>query len=150
MNQHDSLELELAALRPHAPSPELMKRIAERLGAAPSAEPRQRTSKAWRRGAIVSTLLAASLAAIVLWRGDARTSDADVPAVTIELDLRTALDESSPSLWSYRRAVLQSSGSLDDVLNRFDVRTFEPKAGGAPDLLAARYHSDNDSFWREL
>jgi hypothetical protein len=95
-------------------------------------------------------LLAASLAAVILWRGDNRTNDADAQAATTELDLHTAFDESSPSLWSYRSAVLQSSDSLHYVLNKYDAHTLVHKAGGAPDLLVPRFNSDIDSILGEL
>jgi hypothetical protein len=49
----DPLEAELAALRPHEPSPRLRQRIADHRAQAPPAPPR----RAWRAAALAATVL---------------------------------------------------------------------------------------------
>jgi hypothetical protein len=84
-NERDPLEAELAALRPHAVSPELRQRIAERLvekrDCRRAEEPdfRKRTLTArWlslfinRRMALAGSLAAAGLVAVVVWWGGGR------------------------------------------------------------------------------
>jgi hypothetical protein len=158
MTDDDRFELELAALRPRRPSAELKQRIAQEL--AETISPTRSVSEELdltypqrasltRRVSMVGGLLAASLLAAIVWRGGGQADEVQqVP--TLEANVATAFDKTSPTVWSYHRAVLQSSHSLEDVLNKFDAHTLEHKSGGAPDLLAARFNSDLDSFLGEL
>ena len=59
-------------------------------------------------------------------------------------------DKMVPSVWSYRSALSRSTQTLEDLLSRHAAQTLEHKSGGAPDLLAARFNSDPDSFLGEL
>jgi hypothetical protein len=170
MTDDSQFEQELAALDPRRPSAELQRRIAEDLVAAPPdylASPHRlsrtinlnsyhaplpvphRDRARGYAAALVGGLLAASLLALIVWRGGGQVDEAP-PAPTLESSIAAAFDKSSPSLWSYRSALFHSSDSLEDVLNKYDANTLEHKAGGAPGLLAARFHSDIDSFLGEL
>jgi hypothetical protein len=171
MTDDSQFEQELAALDPRRLSAELQRRIAEDLAAAPPndlASPhrlsrtsnlnsyhaplpvpqRDRARGIWA-ALVVGGVLAASLVAVIAWRGPGHADEAQ-PVPTIEASVAAAFDKSSPSLWSYRSALFHSSDSLDDVLTKYDANTLEHKAGGAPALLAARFHSDIDSFLGEL
>jgi hypothetical protein len=170
MTDDDRFELELAALRPRSPSAELKRRIAEELAGTPS-DNGQPSSTCWwincrswfatplpvphsspargYKAALVAGTLAASLLAAIVWRGRGPADEMQL-VPTLEASVTTAFDGRSPSIWTYRSALLQSPDSLNDVLNEHDAHTLEHKAGGAPDLLAARFNSDLDSFLGEL
>jgi hypothetical protein len=148
MTDEDRFEQELAALRPRGVSAELQRRIAKDLGATPLVDASPARS-VWRSAAVVSGLLAASLVAVVVWRGGGRTVDLrSNPA--LESNIPAPFDTSFPTLWSYRRALSRSSHTLEELLSRHAAQALEHKSGGAPDLLAARFNSDLDSFWGEL
>jgi hypothetical protein len=148
MTSEDRFEQELAALQPRGPSAELRRRIAEDLAATPRREV-VRITHVWRSWAVVGGLLAASLVAVVVWRGGGPTIE--LPAnPPLETNVATAFDESFPTLWSYRCALSRSSQSLDELLSRHAAQTLEHKAGGAPVLIVARFNSEMESLLGEL
>jgi hypothetical protein len=148
MTDHDALEIELAAMKPREPSAKLRERIACRL--AETGDHRaQDHPTVWRGIALVGGLLAASLAAIAAWHaGKEQTSPG--PAATPARHVTMAFDRSSPSLWSYRMAMRQSSEAVDRLLDEYANRTLANKSGGAPDFALVRLNFNNDSFAGEL
>lgn len=148
MTEHDTLEAELAALRPREPSAELRQRIATLL-ASPSSvrRARQRVSVLWS-GALAGGLAAACFAALVLWRGEEREIEAETPAARFEPVAATAFDEALPSIWSYRSALTRSPEGLDDLLDKHGARTLRPERARA--FVFARFDSELNARFGEL
>lgn len=117
----DPLEAELSALRPHAVSPGLRRRVAERLADDPLA----RRRRLWRI-AFVGGLAAACLAAVVLrWEGGRRREREPIviappPAPSVKVE------DSEPTLLAYHRALGRSPDELDALLDTHARVTAEP------------------------
>jgi hypothetical protein len=151
MTEHDPLELELVALRPRKPSAELTQRIADRLTTVPIEPAARGRRPVWTRAALLGGLLAASMLAVVIWHGREPAQQAPAATLpTLDADLDAAFDESSPSLWSYRSGLSQSSHTLDQLLDKYAVQSFEHQPGGAPGSVLARFNSDTNSLLGEL
>jgi len=104
----DSLEAELAGLRPQPLPPAVRRRIAERLGA-----PRW----TWRRWAVtLSAAAAAGIAVVLAWP----TPEPDSPRVNDRLVGKLPADPvaTPATLAEYRRAFGESPATLEQVLNR--------------------------------
>ena len=122
MNEHESLEAELAAFRPVEISPELRQRIAASLHSEPASV---RTASVWNQvwlpGASVA-LLAACVAVLMTWRSEPPRGQTahvnDAPVV-----IGTALDDSLPSLWSYRSALRENGRSLEELFEKFSQQS---------------------------
>ena len=116
MNEsYDPLETELEALRPRGVSPELERRITERL-----AETRIVRRRLPWGPALAGALAAACVAAVLLaWgdRGYERNGiDSEPPVVVVN-------GNSKPTVQAYRRALAQSSQTLDALLDKHAART---------------------------
>jgi hypothetical protein len=132
MSDYDPLELELAAMRPRLPSPELKRRIADQLVTTISRRTNDSTS-VWRGGLLVGGLLAASLAAVFVWHdGDRQTPTTPFD----DLDITTAFDTSLPSLWSYHRLLSQRPDPIESLFAGHAFRTLEPTSGDSAFALA--------------
>ena len=105
------LELELAHLQPRPTSPQLKARLATRLAVRPAK--RQRTFVGLA-GGLAAGLALGVLAMVGMPRRPAVPSSADQPASS----LVAAFDESSPSVWNYRRAAIDPAVDLDELLDR--------------------------------
>jgi hypothetical protein len=124
MSEFESLEKELAEIRPRQPSAELKARIAERL--QPSTRSIETAPRRVQiRVAVVRGLVAAGLAAIVFWLGRISRIESQPQDPTQQLPMASAFDFDAPSAWSYRAALGQSPDSLEALLDR-------PSAGGRP------------------
>jgi hypothetical protein len=109
----DPLETELSALRPREVSPELRRRVAERL--AESSPTRRRWM--WRI-AVTGGLAAAFVAAVLFpWRAGRRDDRAPV-AVVDQPALAVVAKGTFPTLIEYERALARSPEELDSVLKR--------------------------------
>jgi uncharacterized protein YjeT (DUF2065 family) len=108
----DPLEAELSALRPHEVSPELRRRVAERLADAP---PRRLRRLGWL--ALAGGLAAACLAAVLLgwW---ARRGEQKPVAVRPRPAPPAAVEGPGPTLLAYERALARSPEDLDALLDR--------------------------------
>jgi hypothetical protein len=115
----DPLEAELEALTPREPSPELRRRVSERLAVTPAAR-----RQLWRSEAVLA-LAAAVLAAIGLSlpRPAVNVRPPDPPAVVRA--------DPGPSLAAYERALARSPEALDALLDRHAAR---PSAAVPPAL----------------
>jgi hypothetical protein len=126
--QFDTLEAELAALRPSTPSAELEKRLAEELSSLrPAAHaggaawgPRL-SGQAGRRWALV--LIGGTLAACIgivalLPRNNDRLHAPDQPPLSPQPRISAAFDDAQPSVWTYRRALDRSPAELDALLDQ--------------------------------
>ena len=121
-HEHDSLEAELTALRPVEPSEELAARIAARLAAEATTPDvtkadgtRSVPTTVWL--VLSGAVAAALLVAVAIWRGVDRTQEAEMPLDLPQPTLASALDNSLPSVWTFRRA-LDSSDSLETLLDK--------------------------------
>lgn len=130
-HKHDPLERELAALEPAEPSAELAKRIGARLAAEATTSPVTKTDGTrsvptayWL--ALAGAMAAGLLVAVALWRGSDVTQQAELPLDLPHPTLATALDETLPTVWTFRPA-LESSDSLNQLLDKHAPR---PSAGG--------------------
>jgi hypothetical protein len=120
---NDPLEAELAALRPHDPSPELRQRVGQRLTVP------VRTGSRWPWGvALVAGLAAACVVAVLLRYG---VGPGPAPTQTA-FDPRTAgaTEDSLPSIWVFQNALSRSPDELDAVLDRHGVRGPRPDPRG--------------------
>lgn len=106
----DPLEAELAALRPHEVSPELRRRVAERLA---DAAPGRVRRLGWL--ALAGGLAAACLAA-VLFGWWARRGEPKPMAVRPAPP--AAVEGPGPTLLAYERALARSPEELDALLDR--------------------------------
>ena len=150
-HEHDRLERELAALRPVEPRAELADRIGKQLAAdeAASGKPspgRRPTLRVGARAtlsqrervfrsvptsvwfAVGGAIAAGVLVAAAIWRGGDRMPPAGMPLDLPQPTLATALDETLPTVWTFRPA-LDSSRSLDQLLDQHSPR---PGAAGNP------------------
>jgi hypothetical protein len=148
MTEHDWLEQELSAMRPHEPSAEMKRRIAAQLAASPAHAAGSRNNY-WRGGAFIGGLLAASLAAVLAWDAKNPAVAPERPAATPHRTLEVQFDPALPSLWSYRAGV-KSPDSLDALLAKFTDHRFTVKSGGAPGFSFSRLKLSNDSSLGEL
>ena len=129
----ESLESELANLEPIVPSPQLRDRIAKQLTALAPVE----RKNSWRLPLVIAAAvsLAASLLVILL----PPNSTIDVaPPKEFAAPSTQALDPSSPSVWSYHRALTVSGQSLDGVL---DQHTAPTSSSDEPLARAAAFRS---------
>ncbi len=130
MNDLEQLEREIAAMRPHEPSPELERRIAAQLaeGAEPATTERPRAARI--RWSIAGGFLAASLVAVGLWiaRSDDHNGQTGVDVTQVQSAI--AFDESLPSVWSYRMASKQSGDSLETLLDRHGEKSRTSQSTG--------------------
>lgn len=124
MNEnHDALEAELGALRPHRPSPGLEQAIAGRLEGAPVKRAR------WPWGVAFAGGLAAACVAAAIFlarerdpgQGTGRTIVADLPTA------RAAFDDSLPTLQVYQRALMGAPGELEVLLDKHAAGTLPPE-----------------------
>jgi hypothetical protein len=150
-NERDPLEAELSALRPHAVSPELRQRIAERLvekrDCLRAEEPdfRKRTLTARclslffnRRMALAGSLAAACLVAVLLRWGGGRGVDSKTIAVrpqpappvkvadgeVVDADVQDGdVKDTVPSLLAYQHALARSPEDLEALLNKHALVT---------------------------
>jgi hypothetical protein len=128
MTEFDVLETELAAMRPRQPSDELKTRIAERLASSPPRSTQPPSRRVQRRVAMIGGLMAACLAAIVIWRELIPGTEHVPPQAAQDLLVARALDLGSPSVWSYRKALTYSSDSLAELLDQHSIK--EPGSNG--------------------
>jgi hypothetical protein len=132
----DPLEAELSALRPLDPSPELRRRVADRLAAAPPANP----PRPWRI-ALASGLAAACLAAALLWWAGRRVVEPRPIAGPPAPAPPEEVEDSGPTLLAYRRALARSPEELEARLNRDALTAPGPRPG--PSRICAFTRSDS-------
>ena len=129
-HEHDRLEAELMALRPLEPSEKLAERIGARLKLE-AVTPASKVAGTWglRKTLFVAplgVLAAAVLACLIWWSVQDNTQEAAMPLDLPQPTLASALDNSLPSVWTYRPA-LDSPGTLETLLDKHAPR---PGAGG--------------------
>jgi hypothetical protein len=134
----DPLEEELLSLRPHEPSPELRRGVAERLADASPVKLR----RLWWL-AVSGGLAAACLAAVLLWWGRGREEDHAPGPRPVPL---AVIDDAPPTLLAYQRALAGSLEELDALLDRQAVTDVETN----PDLVPAAVFSRSDAALHDL
>jgi hypothetical protein len=133
----DPLERELAALTPPAVSPELRRRIADRLARPP----------AWRRAwplALAAGLVAAGVAVLVYPRGGGPVQP--VPVVPPAPAPAAEPASPEPTLIVYWRALARSPEELDAVLDEHATLAPDPN----PEPVAAGAFARSDRQLRAL
>jgi hypothetical protein len=116
----DPLEAELSALRPHEVSPELRRRVAERLA---EHAPAKRRRLWWF--ALAGGLAAACLAA-VLFRWGAGRRDEPESVVRPQPAPSAPVEDAEPTLWAYERALARSPEEVEALLNKHATATAGP------------------------
>lgn len=135
MNDHNRLESELAALRPHEPSPQLGQRIADELNSNAPAQARWRSSRAWWSGAMAGGLIAACLAAgLLLGPAPGRNQELAPPLAPLQLPVAVAFDDALPTVWTYNRALSRSARDFESVLDKHAAAA-SAAGGAAPHLF---------------
>jgi hypothetical protein len=151
MSEFESLERELAEMRPRQPSVELKARIADRLSSpAPRFAPAVVTRRVRMRFAIGGALVAASLATIVFWWGRVPRVASDPQTMPVESLLATPLDRGAPSAWTYRSALVHSPVSVESLLDQHSVKGRAAKSVGLSVNAFARLDSDKNELFGEL
>jgi hypothetical protein len=150
MSEFESLERELAEMRPRQPSAELKARIAERL--APSTQGSIQTAprRVRMRFAIIGGLVAASLAAVVIWRGRGPRVESDPQTMPVESLLAASLDPGAPSAWAYRSALVSSPVSVESLLDQHSAHGRAAKPVKLNVNAFARLDSDMNKLFGEL
>ena len=116
MIERDPLEDELAEMRPRNPSLQLKHRIAEQLDSPAIG----RLPSRYRRSAILVGLVITGIAMVFLYWPQSKPV-IDPPESIATPEPFESLDESLPSLWSYRSAMTRSPQSLDALFDRYAV-----------------------------
>lgn len=127
MNEHDSLEAELSALRPHSLSPELRQRIGDQFTSMTL-----RHSRWLVRPILAGGFVAACIVAAILLRpkanGIVKVDSPQIaplnnspPDVLPTTEQPNAFDGSLPTVWAYSRALIRSSRELDETLDKHSV-----------------------------
>jgi hypothetical protein len=150
MTEFDSLERELAAMRPRQHSAELNSRIAASLEPAMTRPMRSTRQSAGRRVAMIGGLVAACLAAVAIWLANRSQVDTHSQDGRPESLLATAFDPTFPSVWTYRHAVIHSPDSLDALLERHAKVTRESRRDSMPLHAFARLDSKTNDNSGEL
>jgi hypothetical protein len=150
MTEFDALESELAAMQPRQPSDGLKTQIADRLASSPPKSIQPASRRAQRRVALFGGLAAACLAAIVIWREISPAVELAPPQVSHDFLVATAFDADSPSVWSYRKALSQSSESLGELLDQHSDKTHNSNAGHVHVYAFARLESNINDLLGEL
>jgi hypothetical protein len=124
MNEHfDPLEVELAALQPREPSPQLRERIGSDLASHPLAsttQPRPAAHLISPRTGLFA--VAAAIAACAILAFGLRP--AKQPVISKPIDevppapLAAAFDPSLPTVWNYQRALGGSPSAVDSLLDK--------------------------------
>jgi hypothetical protein len=116
----DPLEAELSALRPQEISPELRRRVAQRLAdAPPGRSPVRGGGVGWGRWlALAGGLAAACLAAILFWWAAGRRADPDSPVIQPQPAPPALAQDAEPTLLTYQRALARSPEALDALLSQ--------------------------------
>ena len=144
MNEpYDPIEAELESMRPRGVSPELKRRVGERL----SVTHLERAGLPWSP-ALAGALAAACLAAVLLgWSGrkSERTENNPQPPAPIVVN-----GNGKPTVLAYRRALAQSSGALDALLDKHAARTLPADSGRAPIRAFTRSDEQYVSLGEEL
>jgi hypothetical protein len=119
----DPLEVELASLQPHEPSPDLRRRIADEL----AADAPVRSMWVWftprtpiRRIAVSAIFagLAAWLVAAFLLRSNDRPPITEPRTEIPQPPMAAAFDDGLPSVWVYQRALSRSPRDVEALLDR--------------------------------
>jgi hypothetical protein len=118
----DPLEAELSGLRPAELSPELRRRVGERLAEPPPAQSR----RVWPI-AVVGGLIAACVAVVVVrWGGGGGVEPAPVVVPPPPPAAPAEVEDSGPTLLAYQRALARSPEDLNALLDK--------EAGGSPEV----------------
>jgi hypothetical protein len=138
----DSLEAELAALRPHDGSPELHSRLAECRAHASGA----RSRWVWR-GVLVGGLAAASLVVTIHfgWVGGSRESMRP-STVQIPPAPQPISEDSQHAFGAYEFILARSSDELESLLNKAADGTSRPNLQGSPLSAYPRSEAEFDAL----
>jgi hypothetical protein len=120
----DPLEAELAGIRPADVSPELQRRVGERLAGSTPAERR----RLWPI-AVVGGLIAACLALAVVRWGGGRGVEPEPVVVPPPQPAPAEVEDAGPTLLAYQRALARSPEELDALLDK--------EAAGSPEVNPA-------------
>jgi hypothetical protein len=116
----DSLEEELSSLRPRDVTPELRRRLTQRLGDRPR----------WRMSGLswlaIASGLAAACLAVALLRPEGTHRDNPDQGVWTRPESPALVDDTAPTLFAYERALAGSPDELDERLDRDAARVQEP------------------------
>jgi hypothetical protein len=138
----DPLEAELRNLRPRQPSPDLPRRIGERLASAPA--PPVRRTWPWHLALAAGFAAACLVVAVLVWRSGKHDDRPRVEHQGPPLPVAER-PEPLPTLGAYRRALDESPEALDALL---DEQAARPTDLGLPPDQLQTYLSRSDPFAR--
>jgi hypothetical protein len=150
MTEFESFEAELAGLQPRQPSAELKSRIAESLELATPSPIKPTSRRVEMRVVIIGGLVAAGLAAVVIWWGRVPRIEFDPQATPVDSLVAQPFNPDAPSVWSYRSALVRSPISVESLLDQHSVAAAAATSGGLNIQAFARLDPDTNDLFGEL
>jgi len=134
MNEHDALEIELAALTPQPPSPALREGITNSLQTTVQL-PIARSIRVWgTAAAVVVVLTACWIAVLIVRREPTGKSGSSSPFASVELPVAAAFNDTLPTVWAYRHALDRSPQDLDALLDKHTASASRNNGRTSPHL----------------
>src|SRR5688572_27884654 len=139
MNDDDSLlESELSLLIPRPPTAELKAKLSARLSVQ-SARPR-----AMSRTAVgIAVALALLVLAMVGLPRRPAGPNGEIARHASSSSAVSALDDSAPSVWNYRRAVIEPAVELDELLDRHRRASSRPAGAASESFSVSSLHQQS-------
>jgi hypothetical protein len=150
MTEFEAFEAELAALQPRQPSAELKSRIAHSLERTTTSPIKAPSGRVGMRVAIFGGLVAAGLAAVVIWWERVLPIRRDPQTIPVESLLATPFEPGASSVWSYRSALVRSPISIESLLDQHSVEGRAAKSGDWSIHAFARLDSNMNDIFGEL
>jgi hypothetical protein len=150
MTEFEAFEAELAGLQPRQPSAELKSRIAGSLELATPSPIRATPLRIKMRVAFIGGLVAAGLAAVVIWWGRVPRTGPDPQTMPGDSLLAQPFNSDAASVWSYRSALVRSPVSVESLLDRHSVARAAATSRDLNIYAFARLDSYTNDLFGEL
>lgn len=134
----DQLEAELTALQPLNPTQNLRQRIASELETEIAA-PSPLSSPLSRWSPPLALLVAACLLIALVLRPTSNVNPPISFPIPSQPSLSTAFDEALPSVWSYRRALLDSPLAAENLLDKHAALAPRQRSSSSPVFIRSHF-----------